>query len=197
MHPVHQEVHQSYFPRRKMAPFSSASTFRTLTRSPRRIATPYCWSQTSLTNLVQPKSTLSLTCTQVTTMSTSPLVMSGKQCFGPDMAPLNFLSCQWDLPMCQPHFNTLWMTSSKISPFSQFIPNKKDQPMCTKCPIYRVGQWSAKILFGSFSKRWAMMYLGPFTLGWLWYRVCLRIGLGWDGLQHDISGPLQLGSAQI
>ena len=23
--------------------------------------------------------------------------------------------------------------------FSQFIPNKKDQPMCTKCPIYRVG----------------------------------------------------------
>ena len=36
--------------------------------------------------------------------------------------------------------------------FSQFIPNKKDQPMCTKCPIYRVDRWSAQILFGAFPK---------------------------------------------
>ena len=32
-----------------------------------------------------------------------------------------------------------------------------------------------------------MIYLGPFTLGQPRYRICLRIGLGQDGLQHDIS----------
>ena len=36
--------------------------------------------------------------------------------------------------------------------FSQFIPNKKDQLMHTKCPIYRVSRWSAQILFGAFPK---------------------------------------------
>ena len=66
-----------------------------------------------------------------------------------------------------------WEGSSQISPFSQFIPNKKDQLMCTKCPIYRVGQWLAKILFGSFPKGLAMIYLGPFSWGRPRYRIYL------------------------
>ena len=58
---------------------------------------------------------------------------------------------------------TLGSVAADISPFSQFIPNKKDQPMYTKGPIYRVGRWSAQI-----------------------YDIPL-IGLGRDDLQPDIS----------
>ena len=71
----------------------------------------------------------------------------------------------------------------EISPFSQFIPNKKDQPMCTKGPIYRVGQWLAQILLGSFPKGLAMMW-------WAQIYDMPLIGLGRDAVQHDISrGP--------
>ena len=60
--------------------------------------------------------------------------------------------------------------------------------------LYRVGRWLAEILFGSFSKGLAMMYPGPFHWSWLRYMICLWIGLGQDGLQHDISrAQVQLG----
>ena len=59
----------------------------------------------------------------------------------------------------------VWRGWWQCSPFSQFIPNKNDQPMCTKGPIYRVGRWSAQILFESFPKGLAMMYPGPLQLG--------------------------------
>ena len=105
-HPVLQEAHWSYFPRKKMAPFGSVSIFGTSTRLPKKIDTPYHWSQTSSANWVQLKSTPSLTCMPDTTKSTSPLVTNGKPRFGSNMAPLNFLLCQWDLLTCWPHFNT-------------------------------------------------------------------------------------------
>ena len=81
--------------------------FRNLNKITRKNHYPIPLVMNFIDQLVQPKSTQSLTCVQDTTMSALPLVTNGKQCFRPDMAPLNFLSRQWDLPMCWPHFNTL------------------------------------------------------------------------------------------
>ena len=59
--------------------------------------------------------------------------------------------------------------------------------MYTKGPIYRVGRWSAQILFGSFPKGLPMIYPWPLELGWAQIYDMPLIGLGRDAVQHDIS----------
>ena len=90
----------------------------------------------------------------VTTSHTLNMSEVGRRGLVPWLS-FNWENLRRDALMVRAHMDNEYINpqhSCLATYFSQFIPNKKDQPMCTKCPIYRVGRWSAQILFGAFPK---------------------------------------------